>query len=105
MSSNRLLQFLLFTLALLPCAIVAVMAARIWLVGETEMLNWQSVIWPTVLLQLVSIGVFSAHASSNKHLAPAEIGNWVFQFIVYIPFGMLSYWAKHVWGQRSSLRP
>ena len=105
MSSNRPLQFLLFVLALLPCVIVAVIAARIWLAGETETLNWHSSIWPVVVLQLISIGAFWAHANSNKQLAPGELGDWVFQFTVYIPFGMLSYWAKHVWGQPRRMRP
>ena len=100
MAHHRLLKALLLALAVLPCAIVAVMAAHIWLSGETETFNWQSKIWPVVVLQLGAIGAFWAHASTNKQLAPGELGNWIFQFIVYIPFGMLSYWEKHVGVQR-----
>jgi hypothetical protein len=104
MSGNRFLKVLLLALAILPCAIVAVMAIQMWLSGETESLNWQTSIWSVVVLQLVAIAAFWGHAISNKHLAPGELSAWVLQFIVYIPFGMLSYWTKHVWGQRS-LRP
>ena len=100
MSRNRLLKILLLALAVLPCAIVAVAAVHIWLSGETEIFNWQSKIWPVVTLQLAAIAAFWAHASSNNRLAPGELGNWIFQFIVYIPFGMLSYWVKYVGGQR-----
>ena len=105
MSFNRPLQFLLLTLALLPCAIVAILAFRIWLSGESAALNWHSAIWPVVALQLVSIAAFSVHAGSNKQLAPGELGGWVLQFVVVSPFGMLSYWGKHVWGQPRGLRP
>ena len=100
MSRNRLLKVLLLALAALPCAIVAATAIHIWLSGETETFSWQSKIWPVVVLQLAAIGAFLAHASSNNRLAPGELGNWIFQFIAYIPFGMLSYWAKYVGGQR-----
>ena len=100
MSRNRLLKVLLLALAVLPCTIVAVAAIHIWLSGETEMFNWQSQIWPVVALQLAAIAAFWGHASSNSRLAPGEFGNWIFQFIVYIPFGMLSYWEKYVGGQR-----
>lgn len=51
------------------------------------------------MLQVVSIAAFLAHAGSNKLLAPGELGGWVLQFIVYIPFGMVSYWKEHVWGK------
>ena len=105
MTANRPLQILLLVLALLPTTIVAVMGARLLLAGETSLLNWQSTIWPAVALQVVAIALFWAHASGNKQLASGEIGGWALQFIVFIPFGMLSYWAKHVWGQSRRARP
>ena len=105
MAINRLVQPLLLTIALLPCAIVVVLVLHVWLNGETDTLNWQSAIWPVVVLQLLALAAFWAHAASNARLAPGELGGWIFQFVVYIPFGMLSYWAKHVWGQPSQVRP
>jgi hypothetical protein len=96
---SRLAQIILLVLALLPTAIVAVMVAHMWLSGNAATQDWQGKIWPVVILQVVSITAFWAHAGSNKSLVPGELGAWVMQFIVYIPFGMISYWNEHVWGQ------
>jgi hypothetical protein len=105
MATNRPLQILLLLLALVPTAIVIVVAVYLLLAGETATFNWQSEIWPVGALQVLAIAAFWAHASTNKRLAPGEIGGWVLQVVVIIPFGMLSYWAKHVWGQPSGVRP
>lgn len=92
-------QMMLLVLALLPSAIVAVIAVHIWLSGDAASYDWQSKIWPVVILQAVSIAAFWLHACSNERLAPGELGEWILQFIVYIPFGMISYWKEHVWGK------
>lgn len=92
-------QILLLALALLPSAIVVVMLAQIWLFGDATAYDWQGRIWPVVTFQVVSIAAFWVHACSNKRLAPGELGGWIFQFVVYIPFGMISYWSEHVWGK------
>lgn len=96
---GRLAQITLLALALLPTIIVAVMVARIWLSGSAEAQDWQEEIWPVVILQVISIAAFWMHAGFNKKLAPGELGGWILQFIVYIPFGMVSYWSEHVWGK------
>lgn len=96
---NQAGQIALLILALLPSVIVAVMAMRIWLSGDVANYAWQSKIWLVVILQVASIAAFWVHAGSNKRLASGELGGWVLQFIVYIPFGMISYWGKHVWGK------
>ena len=95
---SRLKKILFLILAVLPTAIVAVMVVPIWLFGE-EQHNWNSTVWPVVLLQIIAIGSYWMHAESNKRLAPGELGEWVLQFIVYIPFGMLSYWNHYVWNE------
>lgn len=105
MASNRSSQLLLLTLAVIPTVIVVVMAAYLWLHGETTNFNWQSKIWPVVAIQLVAITAFGFHAGSNKRLAPGEAGEWIFQFIVFIPFGMIRYWTEHVWGRDPRSRP
>ena len=48
---------------------------------------------------VASIVAFSIHAACNKRLAENEVGEWVLEFVVFIPFGMLSCWNKHVWDQ------
>lgn len=93
----QLAQVVMLGLALLPTGIVALMALHIWLSGSDANLDWQSKIWPVVILQVISIVAFLTHAKFNKSLAPGEIGGWALQFIVYIPFGMISYWKEHVW--------
>jgi hypothetical protein len=93
---SSLARIVLLVLALLPTGIVVLMAIRIWLSGDTA--SWQGKIWPVVALQVVSIAAFWVHASLNKKLASGELGGWILQFIVYIPFGMISYWREHVWG-------
>lgn len=96
---SQLGQMLLLVLALLPSVIVAVIAAQIWLSGDAASYDWQSKIWPVVILQVVAIAAFWTHAGANKRLAPGELGGWILQFVVYIPFGMISYWNEHVWGK------
>ncbi len=105
MTANRPFQILLLVLALLPTAIAAAIAAYLLLAGETDAFNWQSTIWLVVALQAVSIVLFWVHASNNKQLEVGEAGGWLLQFIVFIPLGMVSYWAKHVWGQPRRVRP
>ena len=96
---SKLGQMTLLVLAVLPSAIVAVMAVHIWLSGDATIYDWQSKIWLVVILQVVSIAAFWMHAGSNKRLAHGEFGGWILQFIVYIPFGMIRYWNEHVWGK------
>ena len=102
--SNRPLQILLLGLAVLPTGIIAGGAVYLMVHGEATTLNWQTKIWSIVGLQLVSIAAFWLHAGQNKYLAPGELGHWIFQFIMYIPFGMVSYWRQYVWGRSSGLR-
>lgn len=99
MSLSRPLQIALLVLAVLPCFVVAVIAMRIWLYGESPTLNWQSSIWPVVALQVAAIVAFSIHAARNKRLAESEVAERVLEFVVLIPFGMLSYWNRYVWDQ------
>jgi hypothetical protein len=96
---SRLVQVMLLVLAILPVGVVAVMTTLIWVYGDSEVKDWQSKIWFVVILQVVSIGAFWAHAGVNKRLVPGELGEWALQFIVYIPFGMISYWKEHIWNK------
>lgn len=73
MATNRPLQILLLLLALVPTAIVIVTTAYLLLAGETATFNWQSKIWPAVVLHTLSISAFWAHASANKRLAPGRL--------------------------------
>ena len=99
MMSNRLFQILLLVLALIPAGMVAVMSIYLLLYGETDSFNWNTVILSPAIIQIGSIVAFGLHAESNKRLAPGEVSAWVLQFIAFVPFGMIRYWGKHVWGQ------
>jgi hypothetical protein len=100
MSLNRPLQIPLLVLAVLPCFVVAVSSrCGYGCNGETPTLDWHSSIWPVVALQVAAIIAFSVHAASNNRLAGNEVAERVLEFVVFIPFGMLSYWNKHVWDQ------
>jgi glycopeptide antibiotics resistance protein len=105
MASNQLSKILLLALAATPTAIVMLAAAYLLLAGETASFNWQTKIWPVVALEVIAIVAFSIHADRNKSLAPGDAREWVLEFIVLIPIGMIRYWVKHVWGQPNRLRP
>jgi predicted lysophospholipase L1 biosynthesis ABC-type transport system permease subunit len=94
---SRLARILLLAFAVLPTAVVVVVAIYIWLTNNSANLRWDSKIWFIVIWQVLAIVVFVVHAGRNRRLAGGERGEWVFQIIVYIPFGMISYWKKQVW--------
>lgn len=94
---SQAIKILLLVFAVLPTAVVAVMAIYIWRTNNSTNLRWDSKIWFVVIWQVLAIVVFIVHASRNQRLAEGERGDWIFQMIVYIPFGMISYWKKQVW--------
>ena len=96
--SSLLAQIILLILAVLPMGLVVLLALRIWLLEDVSAYAWKSKFWPVVILQVVSILFFCMHAIFNKKLTPHELSGWLLQFIVYIPFGMISYWREHVFG-------
>jgi len=94
---RQIAKILLLTFAVLPTAVVAVMAIYIWLTNNSANLRWNSEIWLVVVWQILAIIAFIVHVSRNQRLASDERGGWIFQIILYIPFGMISYWKKQVW--------
>lgn len=104
MKRNRGFEILLLVLATLPLFVLAFVAIRIWLNGETEELNWQSSTWPLVFLQVVALIAYFVHLICNKTLTDGESGHWVIEFLLYQNIGMLIYWIKHVWDQPIRLR-
>jgi len=94
---SQIAKILLLTFAVLPTAVVAVMAIYIWLTNNSANLRWNSEIWLVVVWQILAIIAFIVHVSRNQRLASDERGGWIFQIILYIPFGMISYWKKQVW--------
>ena len=98
MGTSRPTKVLLLALALVPSCIVLVIAIYILLTGGKAQIHWHLTIWPLVAIQIASIAAFSRHARKNSALSSSQADNWVMQFIVFIPIGMLSYWDKHVRG-------
>jgi hypothetical protein len=99
MMSNRPFQILLLALALIPVGMVAVTSIYLLLYGETDSYNWKTEMYAPAIIQVASIVAFGLHADSNKRLAPGEASTWALQFIAFVPFGMIRYWGKHVWGK------
>jgi hypothetical protein len=81
MATTRLSQILLLALAVTPTAAAVLCCIYILLVGETASFNWQSRIWPVVILQVMAIIVFGIHADSNRNLAPGDEKDWILEFI------------------------
>ena len=87
-----------------PTMIVTVLAFHLLLSGETEAFDWRTRILPVVILQVIAITVFAGHAYSNQRITRNEAGKWLLQFMLYIPFGMIEYWSRHVRDRRPELR-
>jgi hypothetical protein len=104
MQRNRAIEIFLLALAVLPLALIAVTAARVWIFGAPKDI-WYAPAWHLVFLQVAAIVSFSAHVLSNKRLAAGDPNHWLLQILVFQQASMFSYWIKHVWGAPSNLRP
>jgi hypothetical protein len=53
--------------------------------------------WPVVVAELVAVLAYAFHAASNSRLPSGEALELAWQFLILIPWGMLSYWRAHIW--------
>ena len=92
---SRWLGPVMFMLAIGPTAFAVVAMLVHWLTQPAWRLD--EPLWGLVAAQVLAIGAYSAHAISNPVVIEDDaVGNWVWQFIVLQPFGMLGYWWKYL---------
>ncbi|MFE0501247.1 hypothetical protein ACFW0P_10755 [Lysobacter soli] len=99
-AATGFLRYGMLVLAILPSAVVAWFALKIWLSGPTPQLNWHTAIWPVVGLQLIALLAFIVHAMRNSHIESGERARWIWEFILYLPIAMVGYWFKHIFAAR-----
>lgn len=89
-------KHLFLLLALIPtfCAVFFLVWA--YLTQPDFELAMSAPIYWIVAIQVVSIVAFSAHAATNKRISSDELQKWLFNFVVLIPFGMISYWNMFI---------
>lgn len=104
MTRHKFVEVSLLLLTLAPLILVAGMAIRIWVLGAPVEL-WTAPAWGLYLLQVCAISAFAFHILDNSRLGQGGFDHWLTQIVLFQQVAMISYWAKHVWGQSPSLRP
>lgn len=83
-------------IAIMPTIIVICILAWIYFNSSGNGFEMTSPIWGLAAFQAAPIIIFSLHAVSNKDITPEERWPLLVNFIVLIPFGMITYCNRFI---------